>query len=346
MKKILLGTTALVAMGVISEQAFAADKIALGMGGFMRDYIGYANDEDAGNTTHNVGMWTNTEVNFKGNTTLDNGINVAVRMDLEMDGATTRTVDVSYLTLSSDSMGALSMGVQFHGLDDFNVGAPMVGPVGWGNEGDWAAGLSSTTNGIANTGDATIKLKYVTPSMNGLTGYVSYTPGEGFGRASNGRAVAYNVASDGSTVGVAYEGEFSGAAVSANLGHMNDTNANLEYTVFGLNVGMNGFTVGGSYEAQSDQAAGSSALDGNAWDLGVSYATGPYEISAAYMQAQNDGAVGGGSNEDTHWNLGATYDLGAGVALAGNYYYAKGNPEGAGVNTSVSGVVAGIEVSF
>jgi len=48
MKKILLASTALVAMATVSGEAFAADKIALSLSGFHRQYIALSSPDDAG----------------------------------------------------------------------------------------------------------------------------------------------------------------------------------------------------------------------------------------------------------------------------------------------------------
>jgi hypothetical protein len=50
MKKILLGTTAIVAAGMIAAapSAIAAEKIKLSVGGYMEQWFGYTNADDGG----------------------------------------------------------------------------------------------------------------------------------------------------------------------------------------------------------------------------------------------------------------------------------------------------------
>lgn len=192
MKKILLGTTAVIALGAISTEAFAADKIQLGLGGFMRHYVGVVSDDEAANgasdnSNRAVGFNqnSNTEVYFSGSTTLDNGLTVAAKMELEADGETTgNSTDASFLTISSDAMGALTLGTTTHASDDFDVNAPNAGNFGYGDLDDWAqmaatsAGNNQAFSFVArrdwNGGNAN-KIKYVTPTFSGVTGFASYT---------------------------------------------------------------------------------------------------------------------------------------------------------------------------
>jgi outer membrane protein OmpU len=208
------------------------------------------------------------------------------------------------------------------------------------------------------------KLKYVTPTFSGFTGYASYTAAETLDISSVTASVASrNTSHDGSTMGVAYEGELSGVALSADVTHFRN-NGTSNVTHGGLNVGMAGFTVGGGYSDFNDDtsvntgAATSSMVtnDGNAWELGVGYETGPYSLAVGYMNADSKGtAAAVQKNEDTRWNVGVAYDLGAGVALTADYFHNNANPEDTvatpttvanGKETTVSGVLAGIEVGF
>jgi len=104
MKKVLYGTTALVAAGLVAGEASAASGLKLGITGFYRNSIGgsFGNSptsqhfgtgplaQGAGVTTsglgnfdrQNVSMRQEIRVNFTGQTTLDNGITVGVLVGL------------------------------------------------------------------------------------------------------------------------------------------------------------------------------------------------------------------------------------------------------------------------
>ncbi|MCP4393172.1 MAG: porin, partial [Alphaproteobacteria bacterium] len=88
MKKILLGTTALVAAGVISSAAHASEPIKLEVGGYMDWWVAVADQENSyedavGDQYNNVDVFGNGEIHFKGSTTLDNGVKLGVQVELE-----------------------------------------------------------------------------------------------------------------------------------------------------------------------------------------------------------------------------------------------------------------------
>jgi len=367
MKKILLGTTAVIALGTMTTQAFAAEKIKLGLGGFMRQYVSVVNNDEVASTSSGAardksfGQGTNTEVYFSGSTVLDNGIKVAAKIEMEADGDVNKNVDRSYLTISSDAMGSLTVGNAPHFGDGNLVRVPNAGNFDWGDTDSYAStavsatasstGFATVAPDISAAGGDSVKLSYASPSFSGVTVGFSYAAEED-GDLSNAKTVAGS-AEDGATVGIAYSGELGGAAVSADLTRMRFGGDNADITHVGLNVGMAGFTVGGGYSDFNDTAAGSSARDGEAWELGVAYETGPYTVSAAYMVAKEKATTAtAGDDKDTKWNIAATYSLGGGVALSANYFNSKADPEGNGTtiatgkSTQVSGLIAGIEVGF
>lgn len=363
MKKILLATTAIVAMASVSSTASAAEKIALSVGGFMNHYVGVVNHDEVANDSMALGQESDTEVSFKGSTTLDNGLTVAVTVEIEGDrGASSHDADAvpasssgssadkSFLTVSSDTMGAITLGAAPHAADDFAVGAPMAGTLDFGDGAGWAnvdAGASGIGNGSAvrDLGGNELKMKYVSPSFSGVTVGISYDAAANVN--GNKSAAARNATDDASSIAAMYEGEISGTSVSADIARFHNNAAlGAESTTdrVGLSVGMAGFNVGGSYNDINNAAANA---DGTAWELGVSYETGPYAVSAAYMSGKLETGAAT-STKDTEWVLGASYDLGASVSLVGNYFSAKGAQSGAAALASnkISGLVAGIEVGF
>lgn len=84
---------------------------------------------------------------------------------------------------------------------------------------------------------------------------------------------------------------------------------------FGANVSYGGFTIGGSWAEQNDTVLS----DGQAFDVGVSYATGPWAVSFTYQYGQNvDDELANGSDEELQqFVAGVTYELAEGVAVGG-----------------------------
>src|SRR6185295_1519734 len=82
MRRILLGSTALIGAGVVlaSQPASAADGIKLGVGGFFRTAYMVNFDDDSegepGNEHNTDGVFSDAEIHFTGSTVLDNGFEV------------------------------------------------------------------------------------------------------------------------------------------------------------------------------------------------------------------------------------------------------------------------------
>jgi len=91
MKKIMLGTTALVGVAAMASGVQAADPLKLSLGGFAEYYMVARsqrplNDDNAGNSQKGRGFsmyWEDAEIWFSASTQLDNGITVGYRMELE-----------------------------------------------------------------------------------------------------------------------------------------------------------------------------------------------------------------------------------------------------------------------
>ncbi|HET7411082.1 MAG TPA: porin, partial [Pararhizobium sp.] len=143
-------------------------------------------------------------------------------------------------------------------------------------------------------------------------------------------------------------------ALSGRYGFANDDSGG-DPTVWGggLNLGYAGFTIGGSYAEQN----GASFMNGQAWDAGVSYETGPWGFSFTYMNGENvdDETVGiaaDGDEQLQQYLLGVNYTLAKGVALNGFGAYADFDEDvsdgGAGGGNDVDGWVlgTGIKISF
>lgn len=367
MKKILLGTTAIIALSTISAEAFAAEKIKLELGGFMRHYVALTNHDEVAVTALSaetraldLGMKANSEVYFRGATTLDNGLSVSVDIQREADKGNNGN-DVSSLTISSDAMGALTIGSTAAAADDFIIRVPQATGLDWsdgygygsvaGVTGDTQTFANQSTVDIEEAGGKDGKLKYISPSFGGLSVMASYTPAKG---GNSDLSEGTNASNDEAAFGALFEGEVGGASVAVDAGQLR-INGTSKINHFGASVGMAGFTLGGGYRTQkddvtSDNAARDNANNGKAYEIGIGYETGPYTVSAGYMRTESDGTIATvGSNVDKHWALAAAYDMGAGVVLVADYWHAKSENEAAAIvaaDGTVSGIVAGIEVGF
>ena len=98
MKKLLLGSTALVVGGVMAAPAMAADPIKMGIGGYYTFYALAGNIDssyafDGSFTTYKGLAFTQEgEIHFIGQTKLDNGTSVGLTVELEAWNPTASTL--------------------------------------------------------------------------------------------------------------------------------------------------------------------------------------------------------------------------------------------------------------
>ena len=111
MKKALYTTTALAAAGMFAfsgADAVAAEKVKIGVGGYFIWAAGVSDsDSDMHKNQGSLNMISDSEIYFRGNTTLDNGIRIDVIVQLETDqtssasGGSGNVIDESYLKVGN-----------------------------------------------------------------------------------------------------------------------------------------------------------------------------------------------------------------------------------------------------
>ena len=340
MKKVLYGTTAIVAAGALmSSPASAAEKISLGVGGYWQTMVSFVDqDETAGGTDFQpINFRQEGEVHFKGSTTLDNGLEVAIQIQLE--GVTQGDqIDEHYASLSG-GWGRIDLGSENSAPYKMGYTAPSAG---WGvNSPNFflfsPQGLQRTSGIVTQTSDAN-KITYYTPRFGGFQLGVSYTPNDdarGGDRQTFGLNTDDNPGdwSDFFSIGANFDQSFNGIDVAVSGGYERGnleedgavvifgttlTADDHESWMLGLNVGFAGFTVGGSYYVSNNgiDVAGVSDTDAIVWDVGASYGTGPWGVSVTYLHSEQE--LGSFEDEHDHIELGASYSLGAGITAVGS----------------------------
>src|SRR4029453_1019171 len=206
MKKVLLGTTALLGAGLVASPAFAADGIKLGVGGFFKTAYMVNFDDDSegerGNEHNTDGVFSDAEIHFTGSTLLDNGLEVGARVELEGEDDDSVSVDFDSESASdggdqideawiyfSGGFGELRMGSD----DDALANACIVPPGGTGNfsafsPNQWGAKTLPSNRGGSRV-DARApaqKFVYISPSFAGFQFTGSYTPNGGDERPGDG----------------------------------------------------------------------------------------------------------------------------------------------------------------
>ena len=357
MKKALFGTTALVAAAIATGPALAGDPVKLELGGYMEQWFGFADNDDP--STGKYTDWdekSDTEIHFLGSTKLDNGMGVAVVLEM---GAETGdfAMDEVFMDLSSASLGTLRLG-QAPGIAKATmILAPDVGIENTdGDYGNWVAAPANFTDVGAtffDGGGLGNKVTYISPTFAGLTVGASYTPG---GTASLAAQPAKTTADTQAVweAGFTYEREIAGVALGLNAGygHANrSTTANgLTAMQGGLSLGMGGFTVAGGYSRLlEDNYAATASNDGYTFDVGGSYEAGPYAVSLSWFRSEVDGVVAtDGHDKKDSVMMSAAYALGPGIDLKGSVLHVDYDDETATADNNNSGwaAVGGVAVSF
>ncbi len=374
-RKHLLGTTALVAGGLLAADAVeAADPLRLEVRGFRNEYFGVVSVESdvASENFSNTNHFSDGEVQFRGSTTLDNGIVVGVRVELEAFTSGDQ-VDENYVFLEG-GFGRLQLGSDDPAPYQQALVAPNVGvPInsGWlSNFIPEPAGF--TTGAFQTTPEISIDdnmVNYFSPRFAGFQLGLAYIPdlGEGgdgnnnapFGNGEGNNTTAEdNDRSHGFGVGLNYSNSFNGIDLglsggyqvvgppdenASNLAGTDDKQTVSAYN-FGLNVGFAGFTLGGSWGGYDIDDQG--ANDGFHWDVGASYETGPWGVSATFIMGEREGDVAVNDEDESLAAAAAvSYTLGPGVRtnLTALYadYDAEDDNDGEGF-----GAVLGIRVDF
>lgn len=372
MKNILYGTTALVTgVALVSAPAMAEEGIKLGLGGYMNNFFGFGDTDGEENNAraaalgvdedvdrNNTGLFSDGEIWFKGETTLDNGITFGANVQLESFGNSPRggtgdIIDEDFAYISG-SFGRFNIGSENSAAYLMHYASPNVGaPINSG----WLS--TFVPAGDANTGGGGFRtprlstyldwnndeniITYFTPRFSGFQVGVSYAPtvsGSGDGanfpiyanedtEFNNGFAVGANYVETLGSVDLAISGGFRYANAPDNEGEggnlANKDNDLKQYT-FGANVGIAGFTVGGSVGKESSGRA----TDGIGWDAGVSYGTGPWAVGLTYFQSEVNGRqdAGGGTfvkadDEDEVKAIegGVSYAVGPGITSSFSVLY-------------------------
>jgi predicted porin len=369
-KKILMGSTALAALGLLAVPASAQDgKIALSVGGYYQNFVTFVDqDDDAldplatgfGDEFHEVNVRHEGEIHFAGETTLDNGLTVGFQAQLE---AITQgdQMDETFMYFEG-GWGRLLLGSENSAPYLMAYASPSAG-LGLNSPNFYIfspAGAAGTAGYLNLASDAN-KITYFTPRFGGFQLGVSYTPNID-SRGGNRQAFNLNTDNDEGDlsgvigVGANFVESFDGIDVAVSGGYEYADNeaaetgggatfgATEDYDSWsvGANVGYAGFTVGGSYN-KSDN--GVSQGDATFWDAGVSYGTGPWAVSFTYANSEQENGAGAGDDERDQYEVGATYKLSPGVSVVGSLQYFDENNDST-VDIDGWGAAVGTKLSF
>lgn len=384
MKKILLGSTGLVAVALLATAA-SAETPKVTLGGFSDFQAGYT-DDDKDTNTRSTNFRNDNEITVKVDGKTSGGLGYGAEVDLEAD--TTDDADNqgtnasrTFTYLEGQKWGRFEMGDTKSVAATMRVDASTLAAATGGINGAWTyfvngtgtasgqlnnasnAGFVTTSKLVSEHGSATklgdettynaTKLNYYTPKFAGFQAGVSYTPslnsrGQSPNFADN---VAGNV-QDVWDIGLGYEGTFSGVKLAAagtyEIGDAPTTSTeDTNAWNLGALLGYQGFSLAGSYGDWSD-SDNTSGRDSNYWTLGAGYSAGPVGLSATYLSSERD-ASANSTNDFQNIVLGADYKLAAGLTPYAevSFYDFDGGQTGAGqYDNQGTVVILGTQVAF
>lgn len=351
MKKLLLGTTALVAATAVTAGTAKAEMAVSGWNTFG---FGASSVEGTGDAARGqIDVYENGEIFFDGSTELDNGMTVGWSVQLETEaGLSGNVIDENYFTIAGD-FGTVIIGQE--NLPAYKMhytGGMWVGNNGLSSTGITAfignPGTSWFHNGFMNdagpiTGDNDM-VSYYTPRMGGIQLGVGWAPdsaiNDGSASDTNGAGHGFE---DVLSIGANYQGDMDGTSVGVSVGFTDiaggtslTTNSGLRSYQAGLNVGMGGLTFGLSWFAMDDDAV-VKAGDADTFMVGVTYSTGAHTIglTGSFGNAEETTA----DTDDTEGSaimLAHDYALGGGASFSSAVTWIDVDDE---LNVSDDGVV-------
>ena len=340
MKRILLGSTTLAGVAAMTGAAQASDGVKLDVGGFFQTvYQGvfdkkseghFGNHRTTDHFTHNAEIW------FKGETTLDNGLTVGARIELEGENANDQ-IDKSFVYWSG-GFGKVQIGSQDGPIGGYCILPPgatsnfsAFSPNGWGSN-DPVGSNAACIDVLGNSQS----IVYSTPSFNGFQLIVGYTPSnnaedytqagvnaagtpiiaEGTAKHSFAAYAMYNYAGDGWGVdwggGGSWQTGFNqGDGGNDGKSQAYQTGLNFTFGNFGVGGVMEYFNTGGA-DNDAWVAGGGISYGVDAWTVGLQGSHGHYDGTGPALTFDPNP---GGSRNLNRVILTGNYALGPGVDL-------------------------------
>ena len=336
MKKVLLASTALAGASLLAASASAgtpivSDNQEVSISGNLRFSLHTASQDvrNAGATNKGEGrgykfVSDESEIKFSAQAAADNGLEFGLQIEIQTQTNDTDNSDETWLFLQYEGAGRIELGDQDGAADRVFVDASdaMAGRGGFNgpistlfNFGNAAR----TGPGTNVTGDAT-KATYFTPRFGGFQAGFSWVPDVaqtgGAGQADD-NGTYENVISLGANFQQSFNNVSITVAASGEFGE-DDNNSQEDLEIWGIGAlaSFAGFKIGAGYTDFNDTgvATGTVGDGGEWWDIGASYATGPWTVGAGAFFSEQTQATG--DVEVDIYSLGVSYAIAPGLALA------------------------------
>jgi outer membrane protein OmpU len=378
MKKVLLGTTALVAAGVLgAETAQAAFDVTV-RGNYTAIY-GFVKEDDGpgeqGFRRQNQALNQDAEAHVRFQQTFDNGITVGGRIEIEGATHVPGTPSVLSGSAGSDQIDE-KWGFIRGGFGEFRFGdeddarkllatyAPFAtvvflvnSPAFTFNNNQAPLGHAIATNSTAPfIENDSAKIIYFTPVMQGFQLAASYAPDETQDRSQAGTGGTDEAQwSNAISLAGSYTGEVAGAKVRGSVGV---SRAYSEMSIYddptvwhaGLTVGFGAIKVGGGFAMGDDLTPGTrhwnfvNATEAMTFELGGSYTMGATTVALNWSHGEYE-QIDNNTDSLDHMMLSVAQALGEGVQAGG--FIGRFDYDDAGIlNNDNSGWQGGVGINM
>jgi predicted porin len=350
MRKILLGTTGVVAAALIGMGAAQAQQApTVRVGGFMLTQMNYQDDDlDKANGAPTgvgaAGTIARDEIDFKNEVEISltvagkaaNGLAYGAVIEIQNDGTggSVMDIDEAYVFVGTPTLGQLRFGEEDSAASLLQVRHPALATSG--TDGDWDDGLASSSAFTAggpslltgiNDGNDSTKIVYLSPQFFGFDFGVSYSPN----RNEGDRIIAGRALDSLSGTITAGSGHRDGTGLT------NELSAALRYrgTFGGVGVAAGaGYQTAEAATATAAGAAASARPDLEAYTVGLNLSAFGFTVGGEYTWGQyssNTTSTVNRANADdsSHYALGVTYTTGA-ISVGAFYGAAEQDTNGAG----------------
>lgn len=330
----LLTTTALVAAGVAGLSAAAqADRPKLTIGGFTEQIFGVGANDDAfdGATGQRTGIdqHSDGEIHFSGSVTLDNGIKIRTRVELEANSVVDKTagaetniangapgstgdgdqIDEHWMRISgafgevrlgSGDPAAMAMTTGYLGTWATNVGINQAF-----NTSDWvtnpglAAGFGDDTVARLDVSSDAEHISYFTPRYAGLQVGMSYIPSRTEDQQHRRELVATND-HDGWSFGVNFDRRYGdlGIGIAGGYAIISESTPNLgDRTYWGgaVRIDYAGFRIAASRVTREDPGTAlvPTGFGQTAYEAGIRYTFGANAVSLSHFHGRTESRSAG-----------------------------------------------------
>ena len=333
MKKLLSGTTALVAAGMLAGAAQAADPISIGVSGYFSAGMAVTN-QDLDQDTRNHTFDREAEIFFRGQAALDGDLLQTVGVNVELEAeAIDGQIDETYMYFGGPfgqlRLGADDGAMQAMGVYPAGVSSPVGGIVfctfsavpGACSVGEGAFGLGPDYDAE--------KIGWYSPRVGGATIALSYTP-EG-NQASGGGSPQVDQSTNEAgahseiwAIGGNWSGEFAGGNVTVGGGYAvgsleapdGDTDMDRTEWIAGVSVSMQGITVSGNYSV--DDHGQSAVKDRTTMAVGATAPLNmgmPMTVGVTFVNTER------ADSDNTAFSFGISHSIGGGVTIAGEVQF-------------------------